>query len=131
MTWIAWNSLLLYRVVFCFFFILIWHLFERFKKKYIFEQRRVWRYQRDNHNQYIEEEQTTQWPKEKVQKDKRSTKHTYKTKDGVTLFSTKAQYLSPKWQHILGQYTLMFSTESWPVNTHIQLTSSYESRICY
>ena len=31
---------------------------------------------------YIEEEQTTQWPKEKAQKDKqRSTKHTYKTKD--------------------------------------------------
>jgi len=28
-----------------------------------------------NHNPYIEEEQTTQWPKEKVQKDKqRSTK---------------------------------------------------------
>ena len=28
---------------------------------------------------------TTQWPKEKVQKDKqRSTKHTYKTKDRVT-----------------------------------------------
>ena len=34
---------------------------------------------------YIEEEQTTHWPKEKVQKDKqRSTKHTYKTKDRVT-----------------------------------------------
>jgi hypothetical protein len=34
---------------------------------------------------YIEEEQTTQWPKEKVQKDKkRSTKHTYKTKERVT-----------------------------------------------
>ena len=33
---------------------------------------------------YIEE-QTTQWPKEKVQKDKqRSTKQTYKTKDRVT-----------------------------------------------
>jgi hypothetical protein len=31
-----------------------------------------------------EEEQKTQWPKEKVQKDKqRSTKHTYKTKDRV------------------------------------------------
>jgi hypothetical protein len=30
----------------------------------------------------IEKEQTTQWPKEKVQKDKqRSTKHTHKTKD--------------------------------------------------
>jgi hypothetical protein len=34
---------------------------------------------------YIEEEQTTQWSKEKVQKDKqRSTKHTYKTEDRVT-----------------------------------------------
>ena len=37
-----------------------------------------------NQNPYIEEEQTTQWPKEKVQKDKQwSTKHTYKTKDRV------------------------------------------------
>ena len=43
------------------------------------------RYQRGNQNQYIEEEQTTQWPKEKVQKDKqRSTKHTYKAKDRLT-----------------------------------------------
>ena len=33
----------------------------------------------------MEEEQTTQWPKEQVQKDKqRSTKHTHKTKDRVT-----------------------------------------------
>ena len=46
--------------------------------------RRVWRYQRGNQNPYIEE-QITQWPKEKVQKDKqRSKKHTYKTKDRVT-----------------------------------------------
>jgi len=38
-----------------------------------------------NQNPYIEEEQTTRWPKENVQKDKqRSTKHTYKTKDRVT-----------------------------------------------
>ena len=38
-----------------------------------------------NQNPYIEEEQTTQWPKEKVQKDKQqSTKPTYKTKDRVT-----------------------------------------------
>ena len=38
-----------------------------------------------NQNPYIEEEQTIQWSKEKVQKDKqRSTKHTYKTKDRVT-----------------------------------------------
>ena len=47
--------------------------------------RRVLRYQRGNQNPYIEEEQKTQWPKEKGQKDKqRSTKHTYKTKDRVT-----------------------------------------------
>ena len=52
---------------------------------YIFMTRRVWRYQRGNQNPYIEEEQTTQWSKEKVRKDKqRSTKHTYKTKDWVT-----------------------------------------------
>jgi len=39
-----------------------------------------------NQNPYIEEEQTTQWPKEEVQKDKqRSTKLTNKTKDRVTL----------------------------------------------
>jgi hypothetical protein len=38
-----------------------------------------------NQNPYIEEEQTTQWPKEKVRKDKqRSTKHAHKTKDRVT-----------------------------------------------
>ena len=37
-----------------------------------------------NHNPYIEKEQTTQWPKEKVQKGKqRSTKYTHKTKDRV------------------------------------------------
>ena len=47
--------------------------------------RRAWRYQRGNQILYIEEEQTIQWPKEKVQKDKqRSTKHTYKTNDRVT-----------------------------------------------
>ena len=58
-------------------------------------ERRVWRYQRGNQNPYIEEEhttqwpkeeeQTTQWPKEKAEKDKqRSTKHTHKTKNRVT-----------------------------------------------
>ena len=53
--------------------------------QFVTDLRRVWTYQRGNQNPYIEEEQTTQWPKEKVQKDKqRSTKHTYKTKDRVT-----------------------------------------------
>jgi hypothetical protein len=46
--------------------------------------RRVLRYQRGNQNPYIEGEQTTQWPKEKVHQDKqRSTKYTYKTKHRV------------------------------------------------
>ena len=45
----------------------------------------VSRYQRDNQNSYIEEEQTTQSAKEKVWKDKqRSTKHTYETEDRIT-----------------------------------------------
>jgi hypothetical protein len=40
--------------------------------------RRVWRHQRGNQNLYSDEEHITQWPKEKVLKDKqRSTKHTY------------------------------------------------------
>jgi hypothetical protein len=53
--------------------------------------RRVWRHQRGNQNPYIEEEQTTQWSIEKVQKDKQwSTKHTYKTKDRVTRTPLKA-----------------------------------------
>ena len=54
--------------------------------------RRVWRYQRGNQNPYIEEEQTTQWPKEKVQKDKQqSTQHTHQTKDQVTLSPLKLE----------------------------------------
>ena len=44
------------------------------------------------HNGQKTEEQTTQWPKEKGQKDKqRSTKHTHKTKDRVTRTLLKAR----------------------------------------
>ena len=53
---------------------------------YISQVRIACRYQKGNQNPYIEEEQTTQWPKEKVQKDKqRSIKHTYKTEDRVII----------------------------------------------
>jgi hypothetical protein len=46
-----------------------------------------------NQNPYIEEEQTTQWPKQKVQKDKqRSTKNTHMTKYGVTPTPLKIGY---------------------------------------
>ena len=55
------------------------------KATFSFAVRRVWRYQKSNQNPEIEEEQTTQWPKEKIQKDKqRSTKLTHKTKDRET-----------------------------------------------
>jgi len=43
---------------------------EQYFSHIIARPRRVSRYQRGNQNPYIEEEQTTQWPKEKVQKDK-------------------------------------------------------------
>ena len=39
-----------------------------------------------NQNQYIEGEQTTQWPRDQVQNEKqRSTKHTHKTKTRTPL----------------------------------------------
>jgi hypothetical protein len=50
----------------------------------LYKATRVWRYQRGNQNPFIEEEQTTQLPKEKVQKDKQwSTRHIHQTKDQV------------------------------------------------
>jgi hypothetical protein len=51
-----------------------------------------------NQKPYIEGEQTTQWPKEKVQKDKqRSTKHTHKTKDRVTRTPLTVFLFSSTW----------------------------------
>ena len=49
---------------------------------------------------------TTQWPKEKVQKDKqRSTKHTYKTRDRVTRTPHKTGVNSgaPEWLAVPSQ----------------------------
>jgi hypothetical protein len=46
----------------------IFNEYVQFLKK-LYDIRRVWRYQWGNQNPYIEE-QTTQWPKEKVQKDR-------------------------------------------------------------
>jgi hypothetical protein len=77
-----------------------------------FQLRRVWRYQRGNQNPKIEEEQTTQWPKEKVQKDKqRSTKHTHKTKDRVTRTPLKlrgwTKLIPDKWSSLIYQCTII------------------------
>ena len=71
--------------------------------------RRVWRYQRGNENPYIEEEQTTQWPQEKVQRDKqRSTKHTHKTKDRVTRTPLKTGGELRVWHGIYVTLMLLF-----------------------
>jgi hypothetical protein len=57
-----------------------------------FYRRRVWRYQRGNQKPYIDEEQTTQWPKERAQKEKQwSSKHTYKINDRVTRTPLKTE----------------------------------------
>jgi hypothetical protein len=47
--------------------IVLWTLFHETSVGMVMS-RRVWRYQRGNQNPYIEEEQTIQWPKGKVQK---------------------------------------------------------------
>ena len=64
----------------------LFYLVQKKKEERFCFARRVWWYKKGgNQNPYIEEEQTTQWPKEKEQKGKqRSTKHTYKTNDRVT-----------------------------------------------
>ena len=52
---------------------------------YYYRTQQELKIQKEFKNPYIEEEQTKQWPKEKVQKYKqRSTKHTYKTEARVT-----------------------------------------------
>jgi hypothetical protein len=68
----------------------VYHFFFVFLSFHIFHfiVRRVWRYQRGKPNPYIEEEQTTQWPKEKYKRTKNDLQNirfcTYKTKDRVT-----------------------------------------------
>jgi hypothetical protein len=58
-----------------------------------------------------EEEQTTQWQKEKVQKDKqRSTKLTHKTKDRVTQTPQKTYVTSGAWEEYVGPESLIVDT---------------------
>jgi hypothetical protein len=59
----------------------------------------------------IEEEQTTQWPKEKVQKNKqRSVKHTHKTKDRVTWTPLKTGgELWCSWKDFRNTYVWLFN----------------------
>ena len=63
-----------------------------------------------NQNPYIEEGQTTQWPKEKVQNEKqRSTKHTHKAKDQVTLKTGGELRCSGR---VISSYTTSGKTEA-------------------
>ena len=60
-----------FRSVLIYMLCLFWKMYKEMLYKDIDIQskkivRRVWTYQRGKQNSYIEEEQTTQWPKEKV-----------------------------------------------------------------
>jgi hypothetical protein len=90
--------------------------------------RRVWRYQRGNQNPYIEEEQTTQWSKEKVQKDKqRSTKHTYKAKDRVTRTTLKT------WGELRcsGRVSSPCSTSDTRSNCDLFTSDNTHNKLCF
>ena len=64
-------------------------------------------YQRGSQNPYIEEEQTTQWPKEQIQKDKQeSRKHTDKTKHRVTR-TLLEQGVKKHIHYIYGRYIII------------------------
>jgi hypothetical protein len=67
---------------------------------YILIIRRIWRYQRGNYNPYIEEEQTTQWPKEQVQKDKQRCHHFESFTVVTMIWLTAMEYLRHKWPRI-------------------------------
>jgi hypothetical protein len=64
-----------------------------------------WSFQWGNQNPHSEEEQTTQWPSEKMQKDKqRSTKHTHKTKERVTQAPLSTGVNPGAWNHLEGKF---------------------------
>jgi hypothetical protein len=64
-------------------------------------------YQRGSQNPYIAEEQTRQWPKERILKDKQeSRKHTDKTKDRVTR-TLLEQGVKKHIHYIYGRYIII------------------------
>ena len=70
----------------------------------------------------MEEEHTTQWPKEKVQKDKqRSTKHTYKTKDRVTRTPLKTGELFRQWSLFDFSYLTLLSRNEYVIK-HLHMS---------
>jgi hypothetical protein len=75
-----------------------------------------------NQNLYVDEEQKTQWPKEKLQKDKQqSTKHTHKTKDRVTrtLLKFACHAVSVNYMYLTGNIRVLFQPKKTPIYTYI------------
>ena len=102
-------------------------IFIRRKYPQLVTVRRVWRYQRGNQNLSIEG-QTTQWQKEKGQKDKqRFTKHTHKTKDRVTRtpLNTSGELMCSTSNYIL---TLAFFIANVISNSGV-LTTSFGNQL--
>jgi hypothetical protein len=93
--------------------------------------------QRGNQNPYIEEEQTTQWPKEKVQKDKqRSTKHTHKTKDRATRtpLNTGGELRCSGILHLthwVAYAGWLLSQQCVTVKTGFKRVLTYQSKLCH
>jgi hypothetical protein len=104
---------------YCYLFELWWRIFFIWSQ-FFWRMRSVWKYQRGNQIPYTEE-QTTQWPKEKVQKDKQwSTKHTHKTEDRVTRtpLKTGGELRCPLHCNIVWSYPLSLlykATFSYPI----------------
>ena len=76
--------------------------------------RRVWRYQREIQNPYVDEEQTTQWPKEKVQRTNKMNCELMLTYDTPALWQTGSRNLT-------GQKTL---PTIW--GTYMKLVTKYQ-----
>ena len=94
----------------------------------IYILRRVWRYQSGNQNPQIDEEQTTQWIKEKGQKDQqRSTKHTYKTKYRVTRTPLKLVCSFMLWHDLI--YFVIHETTGKRYYTENEVISMLEFHI--
>jgi hypothetical protein len=99
-----------------------------------FVKRRVWRYHRSHQNSYIVEKQTTQWPKEKVQKKKTTIHKTYTCTDNALQLYLPLLYWIPKWHTCLWKERFMDRSDKyfttplstlWYIpygnsNTHIQ-----------
>jgi hypothetical protein len=97
----TWNKIVIHILIFIFLKMLK-------DENYCIVSRRVWRDQRGNRNPYIEEQQITQWPKEKGQKNK----YTHQTKDRVTWtpLQIRGELGRRAWRYQVGKLKTIFYT---------------------